>query len=97
MRVKENLCTKCLFNKWYHGHCTLWVDDGCNNYDDYCLNWRAKLVVKSRASHNSSSHKMPLLEEVQQAYCAIPNNEPASPELGAIEFCYDYISRHIEH
>jgi len=39
--------------------------------------------------------KMPLLEEVQQAYCAIPgNSEATSMELGAIEFCYDYITRH---
>jgi hypothetical protein len=39
--------------------------------------------------------KMPLLEEVQQAYCAIPGDgEATSMGLGAIGFCYEYITRH---
>lgn len=34
------------------------------------------------------------LEEVKQAYGLIPGNEePTSMELGAIDFCYEYLTK----
>lgn len=73
------------------------IDD--NHY--YCIatkegEW-CKFVDAVEGSSNSIQQlkpKMPLLEEVQRAYCAIPGNEMTlSQEYYAIKFAYDYIYR----